>query len=123
MYLPCCELTRGARLRFWQELPQPQSQRLARRRPLPPAARSLSGTRPWARRPDDDGHRNEASMTPAHLPNLLRSPFLYALGVLAVTAAVLAMLHSRPATPAWIASLRALPEVASVEFTGPADAG
>jgi hypothetical protein len=41
---------------------------------------------------------------------------------LAVAAAVLAVLASRPAAPAWITSLRALAEVAAVEYTGPADA-
>jgi hypothetical protein len=61
-------------------------------------------------------------MTHANLPPWLRTRPLYALGVLAVTAAVLAVIHSRPAAPAWIASLLALPEVASVEYVGPAGA-
>jgi hypothetical protein len=61
-------------------------------------------------------------MTHANRPNWLRTRSLYALGVLAASAAVLELLHSRPAAPAWITSLRDLPEVASVEYTGPADA-
>jgi hypothetical protein len=62
-------------------------------------------------------------MTHTHRPTRLRIRPIYALGVLAVTAAVLAMLHSRPPAPPWIGPLRALPEVAAVEYTGPADAG
>src|SRR5262249_27252114 len=60
---------------------------------------------------------------PANRPTWLRTRPLYALGILTVgSAAVLALLNSRPAPPAWVAVLRALPEVAAVEYTGPADA-
>jgi hypothetical protein len=53
---------------------------------------------------------------------LLRRPHTAAVLLAIVAAAALAFCHSRPALPAWVASLRALPEVAAVEYPGPADA-
>jgi hypothetical protein len=44
-------------------------------------------------------------------------------GLALAAAAVLALLHNRPASPAWVAALRTLPEVAAVEYTDPADSG
>jgi hypothetical protein len=52
---------------------------------------------------------------------LLNRPYTGAV-LLAIVAAVLAFCHSGPALHAWVAQMRAHPEVAAVEYTGLADA-